>query len=427
MPFSDFHIHPTLKCLFSENDAATGLTQLSPWVAIDKSKIPFLLKCCTEFPDIIQSQGNLAQIAATDANLVCVALHMPERAIISDSLVQSATNGPLQAYLQKKRLDELNNGNPYLILASDGLSTLINALQFGITDKKVIAIAKRSDYNEADNNTLHLVFSVEGCHTLSSALEHFDANEVTANLEDLRQKVKVLSVNLTHLQQSDFCNHAFGMQFLSNDKFKPTGNMIANSGVQILRYCYQNKIMIDLKHMSLGARQQLYQLRGAPDFAAVNQPLVCTHAGFCGISFSEMPDYIFQQRKFANDGYTVLWQGKPVKYGGISPRPSFNASSINLYDEDIMQILNSGGMIGLSLDARILGYQEYEEETNSRDDFPMETEYISNFETSFFFGSGGTVTLGSAFDNDKVLGWDEIEDGGKVNPAVSVYHLKYFI
>ena len=74
MPFFDFHLHPTLKSLFSENDPAIPVKKYSPWVALDKSAIPFLLKCCTDFPYILQSQGNLSQLAASDCNLICVAL-----------------------------------------------------------------------------------------------------------------------------------------------------------------------------------------------------------------------------------------------------------------------------------------------------------------------------------------------------------------
>ncbi len=426
MPYFDFHIHPTLKCLFSEDDPEKGYIHLSPWVPIDKSKIPFLLRCCTEFPYIIQTQGNLAQLAGTDTNLVCVALHMPEKAIISDDLIQSSTSGPMQAYLQKEKLDAIINGNPYKILVSEDMQTLTNVLQFGITDKKVVIVNKRSDYNENDSNTIHVVFSVEGCHTLSNALEQFNANDVIANLEDLRKKIKVLSINLTHMEQSDFCNHSFGMQFLANEKFKPTGNMIAMSGIQILKYCYTNKIMIDLKHMSLAARQHLFQLTTAPDIAPIAQPIVCTHAGFTGISTREIPDYVFQRKQFIKKGYTVLWHGKPIKYGGFSPRPSFNPSSINLFDEDIMQILRSGGMIGLSLDKRILGYQQFEEPTSGRDDFPLETDYVSNKEIRVHFPNPG-ADVGKAFEDEKVLGWDEIFDGGEVNPQLADYHLKYFM
>lgn len=427
MPFFDFHVHPTLKSLFSENDAAKQLKKHSPWEPLDKSKIPFLLKCCTEFQYILQSQGNLAQLAASDCNLVCVALYIPEKDILTDNLLLQSTKGPLNIYLQEDKINALTNCNPYQMLRTDDWSTLTNAEQFGITNKKVKPIKKRSDFNENDPSTIHVIFSVEGCHTLSSELQNFDVDAIITNIDDLRSNVGLMSVNLTHMEQSPLCNHAFGMQFLSNEGFRPTGFKISDDGIKVLKHCYENKIMIDIKHLSLGSRLHLYELRRTADFANINQPIVCTHAGFTGISINEIPDYLFAVRNFSIKGYSVFWQGKPVKYGD-SPRPCFNASSINLYDEDIMEILHSGGMIGLSMDKRILGYQEFEMETNGRDDFPLETEYISNKEQTIFLGTGN-ATISKAFRDmeDKVMQWDEIEEGGIVNPRLSDYHLRHFM
>jgi hypothetical protein len=40
----------------------------------------------------------------------------------------------------------------------------------------------------------------------------------------------------------------------------------------------------------------------------------------------------------------------------------------------------------------------------------------------------GKVTISKAFaDPDKIMGWDEIEEGGEVNPMLSDYHLKHFM
>ncbi|RNI38946.1 hypothetical protein EFY79_04610 [Hanamia caeni] len=426
MPFFDFHIHPTLKSLFSENDAKSQCKKHSPWTPLDKSKIPFLLKCCTEFPYILQSQGDLAQLAASDCNLVCVALYMPEKDMLAADLLQKSTEGPLGIYLQKQKIDTLLNGNPYELLRSDDWATLTDAVQFGINNKKVKLIRKRSDYDENDLSTIHVVFSVEGCHSLSSGIQNFDVDAIINNIDDLRKSAALLSINLTHMEQSPLCNMAFGMQFLSDEGFRPTGFKIEDKGIAVLKHCYENNIMIDVKHLSLGSRQHLYELRRTPEFATINQPIVCTHAGFTGISFKEIPDYLFAVRDFAKKGYTVFWQGKPVKYGD-SPRPCFNASSINLYDEDIMEILQSGGMIGLSMDKRILGFQQFEKESNGRDDFPLETEYISNKEKTLFLGKG-KVTISKAFaDAEKIMSWDEIEEGGEVNPMLSDYHLKHFM
>ena len=427
MPFFDFHLHPTLKSLFSEDNADAQTKKFSPWMPLDKSKIPFLLKCCTDFPYILQSQGNLAQLIASDCNLICMALYIPEYDMLIDKLLMDSTSGPLNAYLQKDKIDAILNGNPYEILRKDDWMTLTDTARFGVTNKKIKPLLRRSDYDENDTNTLHLVFSVEGCHTLSSGLQNFDVDDIINNIDDLRSKVALLSINLTHMEQSPLCNHAFGMQFLSNEGFRPRGFKMSLDGIRVLMHCYEHDIMIDVKHMSLAARQQLYELRGTDDFKDIRQPIVCTHAGFTGISVKEIADYVFAVRKFPRKGYTVLWQGKPVKYG-THPRPCFNASSINLYDEDIMEILLSGGIIGLSMDKRILGYQDFEREANGRDDFPLETEYVSDKELNSFLGRS-KVKISKAFSDrsGKVMQWHEIEEGGLVNPRMSAYHLKHFM
>ncbi len=108
MPFFDFHLHPTLKSLFSDNNAATGAKKLSPWTPIDKSKIPFLLRCCTEFSYILQSQGNLAELIGSDCNLVCIALYIPEKDMLTDDLIQSSSQRTLRCVPASRQ-----NNQPY--------------------------------------------------------------------------------------------------------------------------------------------------------------------------------------------------------------------------------------------------------------------------------------------------------------------------
>ena len=61
-----------------------------------------------------------------------------------------------------------------------------------------------------------------------------------------------------------------------------------------------------------------------------------------------------------------------------------NCSSINLYDEDIENILLSGGIIGLSFDQRILGFAD--ESVIPDLTVPHDQEYISHQEADFFLG-----------------------------------------
>ena len=54
----------------------------------------------------------------------------------------------------------------------------------------------------------------------------------------------------------------------------------------------------------------------------------------------------------------------------------FNPWSINLYDEDIREIMKSGGLIGLSLDQRILGWGNVSREHFSQQEF-VQSEFHS--------------------------------------------------
>ena len=168
MPFFDFHLHPTLKSLFSEQTDTTQ--KFSPWERLRKETIPLALRWCTEFEYIIQSQSNLRQLLINDCNLAGIALYIPERRFIDNSLVSQGAQSSLKTYLQPQKIQKLIQCNPYEQLMEDDWVTLTNAQQFGVTDLKVKPITKVADYNEADGSTLHVVFTVEGCHVLMDQL-----------------------------------------------------------------------------------------------------------------------------------------------------------------------------------------------------------------------------------------------------------------
>ena len=65
MPYFDFHVHPTLKCMFSEADAKT-----SPWIDIHVKKISWILRWCTEFEYILGSQADLSMLNKNKADLI---------------------------------------------------------------------------------------------------------------------------------------------------------------------------------------------------------------------------------------------------------------------------------------------------------------------------------------------------------------------
>lgn len=425
MPFFDFHLHPTLKTMFSQDSSKTD-----PWQKINVKAIPWVLRWCSDFEFILCSQSNFAQLISSGCNIVCIALFAPERGMTTDKFLNSQAKGTLSKYLDPAELDRINlpTTRPYQLVLEDLEKVLLNPGRFGITDKKVVLLKKGVAYNPADASSVYVVFTIEGMHSLANTFDKsaITADSVIANLDDLTKHrgYPIISVNLTHLEQYPFCNHAFGILFVNSEDFKPKEKEISEEGIKIVRECYKRGIMIDMKHMSLGARRVLIEdLRERGDIKDIRQPLVCTHAGFTGLSYNDIPDYV-EYKDGKKKGYSYLLWGKPKLYGNKTAMTAFNPSSINLYDEDIIAILRSGGMIGLSLDKRILGFSEANNRPDALNDLAFEEEYFSNLEKRFFITKR---RLGKKLDEKYCIITQEVLQGGLVNPEAATYHLCHFM
>ncbi|HYC29264.1 MAG TPA: hypothetical protein VEB42_10615, partial [Chitinophagaceae bacterium] len=77
--------------------------------------------------------------------------------------------------------------------------------------------------------------------------------------------------------------------------------------------------------------------------------------------------------------------------------------------EDIIRILSSGGLIGISLDQRIVGYPA-DSIGNGIDVFPSDVEYISEADAKIFFGPDPSKVPVYKGSIDDVLTGAEAED-----------------
>lgn len=348
MNYFDFHIHPTLKSTFKE-----GI----PFDAkIPTNAVSGIAGLCSDLPQIVASQASVPQLQKFEKKVLGVALYSVEAVISGDKLLQqiARTNKNLSKYISIDRLKEMENNT---IKAYDYIKNILlppyqNQPQFNI-------LRKGSTLADADPQKIHVFFSLEGCHSLcNSSNIFFDTTEIITNLKDLCSAIPLVSVNLTHLQKSNICNPAFGIQLTDNAAFIPSGNGITADGERLAQACFDLNLCVDVKHMSLVARRQLFQQVASGKYSNP-QPVICTHAGFTGIASNAMHEYVlaFEQK---SSSVKVL-HGKPNHVAPNEndlrrPAPTFNASSINLYDEEIAAIIKGGGLIGLSFDRRICGF-----------------------------------------------------------------------
>jgi microsomal dipeptidase-like Zn-dependent dipeptidase len=413
MPFFDFHLHPSLKPQLSDPQHMP-----SPWDTIHigfahPDIVTTLLKC-SGINDVVDSQASLSQLAEAGLNLVAIVLFPPEQNLMRDPLIQRIAAQEQTHYIDPERVEAIASGDIYYQMLLQELSLLqTNMQQAGKTLK---FIRSMNEYDEHDHHTIHAVLNVEGPHAFYGIRSGKTAEEISttfyANFDAFTQAHRIVAMNIAHLEDNDFCNHAFGIQVFKPRPFFPKKNGITQEGIDLVLRMKEENILVDVKHTSLFARKQLFGLHLHSETWAI----VCTHAGLTGIPSAARGQYFLSARSIS-EGYLRVRHLKPV---GYLQGTSFNASSINLYDDDVAEIVRSGGMIGLSMDQRIMGVSdEWMMSPDFLHDF-YDEEIISPGEKEFFRGVSRTPV-----DSLNVLNRDDIRLEDRQHAPT--FHARHFM
>lgn len=360
MPFADFHVHGNFKTFFT---GYTVAEKKHPWEEVKIGLDFFLFKKTNR---VLSSQSCFQQLYDGDMRLGVVPLYSTEHAFpdsfllkvvdlfskkISGRLFRAVRNGEITYWQQ------LDDCYQHLLRAKEPRDN-------NLPGPETVNFTRT--FEDFKEGAMNIVLSMEGAHCFLDA----DGDVVTpAGMDKIMGRIRqfklrkpatneprVFILNLTHLTQAPFCNHAFGMKLISHKEFIPQGRAISPAGFKVIETALSYDkdyfpMLVDIKHMSLESRKEFYAFRRKkfPDI-----PITASHVGCTGISYDQVNDYIevinapvFNKRKC-----NLVTYRKPT---GVIPGTEFNPWSINLYDEDIAEILLSDGIIGLSLDQRILG------------------------------------------------------------------------
>ena len=405
MPYFDFHCHPGLKPTFSDQ-----ATAISPWIYINAKLAVFKnakISINPLFNEVLNSQSCLSQLYQGDVKLFGIALHSPEANMAKGLLEKKLVNRGAIALLSRSRLELIKDGNHYFEFLQDDLARVKNAVAPAELDGASLKIiTKAADFDENDSSTIFGFLVIEGLHCFFGDQSAVNKKEIfSQNFETFTDENTILAINLCHIQQNPFCNHAYGIQFINSAYFFPKESGITSWGREMLNRMLEKKILVDIKHMSLFSRWQLYNiLRDPADENKYTVPIICTHAGFTGQRTKDKMKYLYRTPVDAGGVYEVVYlKPKSTHIEGVY----YNCSSINLYDEDIEAILLSGGLIGLSFDQRILGFPD---ENILRDvTMPHDVEYISHLEANFFLERNPS-DLPLWDDDDKIWSSEDFEN-----------------
>lgn len=427
MRFFDFHAHPILKQLFSDAPNIDAL--------IHKSDVSAIPRLCSDLPNVIESQIHQSQLAAFNEEVIIGAVLYSPESYVAKAVI------PLIPYLKSSSRFKLSKSFLEKI-ASNEYKPFKDFLMERTLKKYLEAtssynvLSKNSFKTGLPKNKVNVFFTIEGCHSLiddpnfCDDTHKYDPTTILKNLDKVLAKANVLSINITHLQQSNLCNHAFGMQIAETTQFFPNGNGLENDGRKVVQGIFDRGICVDVKHMSYKSRKDLMSEMDAGKFNK-KQPLVCTHAGFTGTSFKKWAGYIQLKKPVSGAIYTELTKSYHSENRPRIPGfPTFNLSTINLFDEEIAWIVKNGGVIGISLDRRILGYvDQYDDRptgVNSDNERIVDKEFFSKKEWEAL--GIKNAEIGTRVDDDDCLTMSDLEESTETSiPQRNEYFYDHFL
>ncbi|MGY2134448.1 hypothetical protein ACW9KT_19630 [Hymenobacter sp. HD11105] len=216
-------------------------------------------------------------------------------------------------------------------------------------------------------NNIAMVLTIEGMHALG--VGNPSGHGVDVSMELLKERIKsikgehgvgwkypVFFITFSHHFSNTLCGHAHSIpgdgKFFMNQEADMNKGFL-NNGLEIAKELLglttdlqgngARRILIDVKHMSAQGRLEYYNSIIKPynrQNPGTKIPIIASHVGYSGgQTLQELIDNSPNERNnTAKDGF-LYW-------------------NINLCDEDIAEVHDSGGLIGMSFDQRVMGLEK---------------------------------------------------------------------
>lgn len=337
----------------------------------------------------LRSQASFQQMQEGGVVIATANVHAIERPMTSSFVMDHVLH--LVSSLDKKVMDIPSYANSFDQIL-DEITHLKQSLALELVPPDGKPVKLLNSIAELDENALNLILAVEGGHCLESV-----DRGILENFQLLKEKgPRILYLTLTHFTQFPLTTQAYAFSMLKdNDEFKPKGFGLMPLGKKVIDMAYDDSIghrtFIDIKHMSVVARFHFYEHRREKGYQHI--PILASHVAVTGISRDpRVITSYFKHRAIRRDDFVEVNYHRPAGIGkGLFNKTFFNPWSLNLYDEDILEVLDSGGLIGINLDQRILGVQE------------VKGEYFSAQDLNFILHDYKSPEIETPFDSGEFM------------------------
>jgi hypothetical protein len=233
--------------------------------------------------------------------------------------------------------------------------------------KQRLSLDVKNRISDNSSPELMVILTIEGGHALGTGLTGTSAlpeNQLRERLQENILSIKNLGpegnpgghcplfLTISHHFWNQLCGHSVSLAGIMNKLFDQRQGLnypVTPSGRLAIELLLSKengrRILIDTKHMPVRAKRWFYH-QFLPEWQQKYQekiPVISSHSAVNGIKTMVLSEFTGRENTLHQLGDSMY-----------SRSTRFNPWDINLSDEEILLIHNSGGLIGLNFDKRII-------------------------------------------------------------------------
>ncbi|QRM88243.1 peptidase M19 [Lacinutrix sp. WUR7] len=302
------------------------------------------------------TQTDLSALAKANCQVVVISLYPFEKHFLKKRMLgfkfvsDILTN--LAAGVSHSRIDNIRSHNSYFqdlkfeydyYLQLDNFAQKIGDVTYTYRMTNSFSEVEENIAKSTDTRKIiSLVPTIEGAHAFETGLlldkNTGDEQTVLNNIEEVKNwDHKPLFITLAHHFYNEICGHARSINIgaIKDNQNRGLNTDITDLGFKVIDKLLDNtnneRILIDVKHMSTASRKTYYHLLETK-YADQNIPIIVSHGAANGKRSIEE------------------WNEKDSALSN-----QFSDLDINFYDAEILRIAKSKGIFGLQLDERRIG------------------------------------------------------------------------
>jgi microsomal dipeptidase-like Zn-dependent dipeptidase len=236
-------------------------------------------------------------------------------------------------------------------------------------------------------------------HSLHNNIDKVNENEIMENLATVKSwQHPPFYVSMAHHFYNHLCGHAKSLTDVVGkvtDQSQGLGEGITPLGKRVIKKLLESnenekRSIIDIKHMSAQSRLEYFELLQT-EYNQERIPIMVSHGAANGMRSAKEP----------------VQDMKDTAY-------KLNATDINFYDDEIVQVVNSGGIFCLQLDERRIASEATLKSTKNA----IPINKIRHYRAELFWNQ--IQHIAELLDSRNLFAWDNIAIGsdfdGIVNP-----------